>query len=102
MVGEPTAGREGTVTMPVTKDGRPVALQPYLGANGHLVAIRSGDLAYLHVHPMAEQAKAGSVLFGVEVPSAGRYRMFFDFQVDGVVRTAAFTVDVPQSKAATR
>ena len=25
--------------------------QPYLGAGGHLVALREGDLAYLHVHP---------------------------------------------------
>jgi hypothetical protein len=36
----------------------------------------------------------GEVPFALEVPSAGRYRLFFDFQVDGVVRTAAFTVDV--------
>ena len=35
-----------------TRDGQPVtALQPYLGAFGHLVALREGDLAYLHVHP---------------------------------------------------
>ena len=27
------------------------ASQPYLGAKGHLVALREGDLAYLHVHP---------------------------------------------------
>ena len=37
----------------VTRDGEPVTdLQPYLGAFGHLVAIRDGDLAYLHVHPL--------------------------------------------------
>ncbi len=36
----------------VSRDGEPVNdLQPYLGAYGHLVALRSGDLAYLHVHP---------------------------------------------------
>ena len=29
-------------------------LQPYLGAYGHLVALRDGDLAYLHVHPDGE------------------------------------------------
>ena len=27
-------------------------------------------------------------------PAAGRYRLFFDFSVDGQVRTAAFTVDI--------
>src|SRR5947199_9053381 len=35
----------------VTRAGRPVALEDYLGAKGHLVALRQGDLAFLHVHP---------------------------------------------------
>ena len=26
-------------------------MEPYLGAKGHLVALREGDLAYLHIHP---------------------------------------------------
>ena len=38
-------------------------LQPYLAAYGHLVALRQGDLAYLHVHPDGEpgdgRTKAG-------------------------------------------
>ena len=29
----------------------PSQVEPYLGAGGHLVALREGDLAYLHVHP---------------------------------------------------
>ena len=42
----------------VTRDGRPVTdLQPYLGAYGHLVALRGGDLAYLHVHPDGEPGR---------------------------------------------
>ena len=66
-------------------------LEPYLGAYGHLVALREGDLAYLHVHP--EDGDAGpEVPFAVEVPSAGGYRLFFDFQHDGVVRTAELAV----------
>jgi hypothetical protein len=32
------------------------------------------------------------VRFATTVPSAGTYRLFLDFQHDGVVRTAAFTV----------
>ena len=50
-----------------------------------------GDLAYLHVHS-ASPATPGPVEFAAEVPSAGTYRVFFDFQVGGVVRTADFTV----------
>jgi hypothetical protein len=47
------------------------------------------------VHPHGEGGP-GEVRFALEVPSAGRYRLFFDFQVDGVVRTADFTVEVEQ------
>ena len=50
--GDLTAGEEAELTLTVTRDGEPVTdLEPYLGAYGHLVALRAGDLAYLHVHP---------------------------------------------------
>lgn len=81
----------GAFTFTVRRDGRTVEdLQPYLGSYGHLVALRQADLAYLHVHP--ERASAGSITFAVEVPGAGTHRLFLDFQHEGVVRTAAFTI----------
>ncbi|ANZ41793.1 hypothetical protein BBK82_43515 [Lentzea guizhouensis] len=87
--GKLTAGAASTVTIDVARDGRPVTdLQPYLGAKGHLVALRSADLAYLHVHP----EDGDQVRFAVEVPTDGKYRLFLDFQHDGVVRTAEFTL----------
>jgi hypothetical protein len=93
------AGTSSTVNLGVAKDGAPVTdLQTYLGAYGHLVALRAGDLAYLHVHPEAGPA-GPEVKFAVEVPTAGRYRLFFDFQHGGVVRTADFTVDVATGDA---
>jgi hypothetical protein len=71
----------------VTKDGAPVALDDYLGAKGHLVALRDGDLAFLHVHPDAE-----SLRFEADFPAPGTYRLFLQFQTtDGVVHTAEFT-----------
>lgn len=82
----------GTATVTVRRDGEVVTTQPYLGAAGHLVALRDGDLAYLHVHPL-DDVPAGPVRFAVEHPSAGRYALFFDFQVDGQVHTARFVVD---------
>jgi hypothetical protein len=88
----------GTVTVTVRRDGQVVTTQPYLGAAGHLVALRDGDLAYLHVHPLDEEP-AGPVAFGVEYPSAGRYALFFDFQVDGQVHTARFVVDSVATEA---
>ena len=45
------AGREAELEYTVTRAGRRVPVQPYLGARGHLVALREGDLAFLHVHP---------------------------------------------------
>jgi hypothetical protein len=87
--GELTTGTASTVTASVSRNGVPVTdLQPYLGAKGHLVALRAADLAYLHVHPEDGE----QVRFAVEVPTAGRYRLFLDFQHEGVVRTAEFTL----------
>ena len=89
---------ESTLTLQVTRHGTPLTdLQPYLGAYGHLVAIRAGDLGYLHVHPDGEPGATPAgpdVTFHTEFPSDGRYRLFLDFRHGGVVRTAAFTVTV--------
>jgi hypothetical protein len=71
-------------------DRRPAALEPYLGAFGHLVVMRQGDLAYVHVHPET-QLVDGKVKFWLAMPSTGTYRLFFDFQVAGQVHTAAWT-----------
>ncbi|MGW2086784.1 hypothetical protein [Streptomyces sp. NPDC001880] len=90
------AGRAGELKPSISKDGRPVTdLEPYLGAYGHLVALRSGDLAYLHVHPN-EGGPGPVVSFTATAPSAGTYRLFLDFKHEGKVRTAAFTVRVAE------
>ena len=90
--GDLVAGESSPLTATVTLRGEPVTdLQPYLGAFGHLVALREGDLAYLHVHP--EESDAGpEIPFLAEVPSAGRYRLFLDFRHEDLVRTASFTL----------
>jgi hypothetical protein len=96
--GELIPGEEARLTLRVTRDGAPVTdLEPYLGAYGHLVALRSGDLAYLHVHPEGtpgdgETEPGPDVVFFAEVPSPDRYHLYLDFKHEGVVRTAAFTV----------
>jgi hypothetical protein len=96
--GELTPGADSKLTLDVSRDGKPVTdLQPYLGAYGHLVALRAGDLAYLHVHPdgTPEDGKTEpgpEVVFYAAVPSDGTYHLYLDFKHDGVVRTAAFTV----------
>jgi len=90
-------GGEVTATLTVRRGGELVEdLEPYLGADGHLVAMRAGDLAYAHVHPIehdGDDAEPGVVRFDAELSSAGRYGLFFDFQHHGTVRTASFTFD---------
>jgi hypothetical protein len=63
--------------------GNPVELQPYLGAGGHLVVLREGDLAYVHAH-----AEEDELAFDVPFPSSGRYRLYLQFKVGGRVQTA--------------
>jgi hypothetical protein len=87
--GQVDAGREVGLELSVTRDGRAVETEPYLGARGHLVALREGDLAFLHVHPDED-----ALAFMAEFPSAGRYRLYLQFKHDGRVHTAAFTQEV--------
>jgi hypothetical protein len=71
----------------VRRGGRAVRIDPYLGARGHLVVLRQGDLAYVHSH-----AELDELAFEPEFPSPGRYRLFLQFKTGGVVHTAEFTV----------
>lgn len=93
------AGEESDLRFVVARDGAPVAdLEPYLGARGHLVGLRQGDLAYLHLHPTAGVAgeDPGQITFAGAFPSAGSYRLFLQFAHEGAVHTAALTVEVPR------
>lgn len=99
LTGQVTAGSSSELTFTVSQDGKPVPnLEPYLGAFGHLVALRDGDLAFLHVHPEGDEPTRGDtagpdVGFVAELPTPGRYLLYLDFQVDGKVHSAPFVVD---------
>ncbi|MFD5555793.1 hypothetical protein ACFWIA_18380 [Streptomyces sp. NPDC127068] len=96
--GELEPGGASDLTLTVNRNGQPVTdLQPYLSAYGHLVALRVGDLGYLHVHPEGEPgdgttAPGPEITFMATAPSGGTYRLYLDFQHGDVVRTAEFTV----------
>lgn len=97
--GELVAGESSELSMVITRDGEPVTeLQPYLGAFGHLVALRNGDLAYLHVHPHGDAPEPGTtsgpeIVFEATAPTPGLYLLYLDFQVEGEVYTAPFIID---------
>lgn len=95
------AGREAKLRFTITRGGEVVRTEPFLGAGGHLVALREGDLAFLHVHPTGEDHEGGaaeggngSLEFEATFPTAGRYRLFLQFKHGGRVHTAAFTQEV--------
>jgi len=101
LAGELAPGEASELTLTVSRDGEPVQdLEPYLGAYGHLVALRAGDLAYLHVHPDEDAESGPWIAFHAAAPSAGDYRLFLDFKHDGVVRTAEFTVRADSGESA--
>lgn len=102
--GKPVAGEATSLRFAVSEGGHPVHdLQPYLGAKGHLVALREGDLAFLHVHPEeghgdeaahGHEAGADEIAFEATFPTAGHYRLYLQFKQADVVRTVEFTVVV--------
>jgi hypothetical protein len=92
--GEAIAGEESTLQFVVRHNGVVVGdIGEYLGARGHLVALRDGDLAYLHIH-----ADEDRLWFDAEFPTTGEYRLFLQFVHNGEVRTAAFTVGAEEEK----
>ncbi|MET9615346.1 hypothetical protein [Kitasatospora indigofera] len=96
--GAPTAGAAAELKVTVRKDGAPVTdLEPYLESYAHLTAFHVGDQAFAHLHPetRAEGAGGGPTLpFHAELPAAGDWQLFLQFQTAGVLHTAAVTLRV--------
>jgi len=94
---EPVAGREQLMTFELADErtGGPVVdLEPYLGAPAHML-VASADLeSIMHEHPVLELTSAAGprLVFQVLFPRSGQYRAWLQFQRQGVVRTAVFTV----------
>lgn len=94
-VDEPLAPGGSRLAFRVERDGAPVSeLEEYLGARGHLVALREGDLGYLHVHPEDTAPDSGRVEFGAQFPTPGRYRSFLQTQPEGTLITTQFDLAV--------
>jgi hypothetical protein len=65
--------------------------------------VASADLSYAsHSHPLAEAGPSSSVVFQVLFARAGMHRVWVQFQRDGRVITAPFTVAVePRQRTGT-
>jgi hypothetical protein len=86
-------GREGDFRFRILKGSAPVGdLEPYLGALGHLVVLREGDLAYLHAHPLDSTDQPGTISFEAGLEPGANYRLFLEFAQSGRVHRAQFRV----------
>jgi hypothetical protein len=88
-----------TLTFAITDaDGDPVELEPYLGSYAHISAFNALSLSVTHLHP-TQLADPGSpppdeLTIRAAFAERGEHRMFLEFQVDGEVYTAPFTLFV--------
>ncbi|QQR54507.1 hypothetical protein IPG41_04895 [Candidatus Peregrinibacteria bacterium] len=85
-------GTEMKLSFEVEKDGEEVELEPYLGAEGHCVILRSESLDYLHSHPVED-----GLQFEVLFEEPGLYQSFTQFQVGGQIYTFPFAFEVTEN-----
>jgi len=95
----------------VDSAGRPVKFQPWYGALAHAIFFRKGSLDYFHTHvcnpaatnctsilggtrAVGRSSKPGKLNVVVLVPLPGTWRLFLQFQANGHVLTAPFTLHV--------
>lgn len=87
-----TAGRDNPVTFTLSKGGKTIIPENYLGAKGHVVALGDDPNTFVHGHP--DDHGDNEIHFAFSFEKAGTYTLFAQFQVGGVVRTYPFTVTV--------
>ena len=97
-----------TITDP---QGRPAQFTPWFGALAHAIFFRAGSLDYFHTHVcgpstpgctsilggakvVGRPTAPGRIRVGVLLPIAGTWRLFLQFQTDGRIITAPFTLRV--------
>jgi P-type Cu+ transporter len=107
---DPVAGQPVAFTISIRTGDGGVAdvtdLEPYLGAEMHLSAVKSGLALALHTHPAVDGAHAHcgppraqvyfgpSIPFEIEFPSPGPWKLWGEFRHAGSVHTVGFLVTV--------
>lgn len=86
------SGRENPVTFTISKGGKTIIPENYLGAKGHVVALGDDPNTFIHGHPNDDGDN--EIHFAFSFKNAGTYTLFAQFQAGGVVRTYPFTVTV--------
>lgn len=84
----------------IDKDGKLLQekdIEPYLGANAHIVMISQADKDFLHIHPMSEDSFP--IYAMTYIQKEGLYRMWVQFKIEGEIHTADFTVIISEGEA---
>ncbi len=68
-------------------------LQKYLGAWGHMLAASDDLIDMVHTHPFGTEASE-DVQFDLTFPRSRMYRVWVQFQKDGIVNTVHFDIPV--------
>jgi hypothetical protein len=77
----------------ITKEGSPVsAVESYLEASGHLVAINPDTMAYTHLHPNTGVLD-GVITFKASPTEHGYSKYFLEVKLDGKVRLFTFVLE---------
>lgn len=95
------AGPHAQLVFRLTRNGQPLTdLQPYLGAMGHCVILSQDTQTYLHCHPEQFRTPAPDdrggpeVVFHARFPRPGTYKLWAQFNHEGRILVAPFTLHV--------
>lgn len=79
-------------------NGKPVTdIQPWLGADAHMMAIDRTGTLFVHSHPSersAVEVAAGHLTFITHMPQSGLYKTWIQLQQGGRIHTFVFLINV--------
>ena len=93
LITEPSQPIAGAKTLLFFRVKPGEGLEPYLGAWGRMLAASDDLIDLIHTHPFLADG-GPQIQFNLIFPRARTYRMCVQFQRNGVVNTAVFTVPV--------
>lgn len=88
------AKKMAMLTLSISRtDGTKPNLTPYLGEMAHVIGVPEDGDSLIHVHPM-NSGQPNQLMLHAEFPLAGQYRLWVQFNDDGIIRTIPLSVNV--------